>query len=184
MRSTETPGTGTQKLFCCSKCDSEFSNKELLKKHETTHTGGKHFSCRQCDSKFSSLDKMKEHNRSHTCPFFLQKTCRFGPSGRNQNGVCSYNHPRICIFFQTTGQCKKGDNCDFFHEPNGNGPNPSAARPAARDFRPGKGPLSEKAFLGEGRFQADLFQFLDQYFQQRMGQDLNGNRMRGPQQWR
>ena len=156
------------------------SQKEDLKNHERTHTEDKQFSCHHCDSSFRSLDNLKEHNKTHTCKFLLQNNCKFGSSGKNHNGVCSFAHPRLCIYFQAYGRCKKGDNCDFLHISN-NRHSRTNARPVTRDYRQGsrgQGPSNDTAFLGE----STILEYLDKYFHQRL-QDMRNNNSRstGPQ---
>ena len=148
------------------------------------------FVCQQCDKKFSSLDTLKEHTSSHICEHYKKGQCKFGSRGNNSQGHCLFKHPRPCWYNETQNGCKKGDNCDFLHRVrkvtdfNGNGPNHFDAHSATRggrSFHPGNGAHNVKSFLGEGRFQADLFQFLDQYFQQRMGQYQPNKGVRGSQ---
>ena len=109
----------TQKLFCCSTCDNEFTSKNELMKHERTHTGND-----------------MQQGRPQICSFYLKNRCVYGSRGKNENGECQFEHPRRCIYIETRG-CKKGDECDFFHAKNiGNGDSSShhsAAHRVKRD---------------------------------------------------
>ena len=147
--------------------------RDDLKKHERTHTDEKQFKCHPCDKSFKDLEELDEHNKSHTCKFLMQNKCKFGSSGKNHNGVCSYAHPRLCIYFQTTGRCKKGDNCDFLHTGNVQSINSrSSATPRNREShlsRQGKGPSMDMAFLGQS-----LLKLVQNHFQNQE-QDSNNN---------
>ena len=191
--------------FNCQKCDKVFNSRFQLNDHtcptairslqrlaqgDQNPNNEKPLDCQQCDKKFSSLEKLNEHNMSHICEHYKKGLCKFGSRGKNSQGQCQFKHPRPCWYNETPNGCKKGENCDFLHRVrkvtdfNGNGPNHLGAHHVtrgARSFHPGNGAPTEKSFLGEGRFQADLFQFLDQYFQQRMGQNQHNNGPRGSQ---
>ena len=168
-----------------------FKDENEQKKHEATHTGENQFDCGQCDKIFRSLEEMNQHKRSHVCEHFKKGLCKFGSRGMNSHGYCLFKHPRPCMYNETPAGCKKGDNCDFLHRVrrvrdfNGNGPHFSDANDGARGFRlHQQGNPGNMSFLGDG-FLKMLDQRIDQYFQQKIGQDQsNGNRMRGPQQWR
>ena len=158
-----------------------FLTKDDFNRHERSNTEKDQLICNQCDKKFSSPDELNNHSKTHTCKFLLQNKCKYGSSGKNHNGICSYAHPRLCIYFQTTGRCKKGDKCDFLHTSNNRG-NHSSARPEIRGYKHGnrnQGPTIDTAFLGE----STILEYLDKYLNQKL-QDLSNNnnsRSRGPQ---
>ena len=155
------------------------SQKDDLKKHEKIHTDEKQFKCHQCDMSFNCLEELKEHTKTHTCKFLLQNKCKYGSSGKNHNGICPYAHLRLCIYYQASRRCKKGENCDFLHTNNRD--NHLGARPVTKGYRygnKGHGPSSDTAFLGE----STILEFLDKYFHQRL-QDMGNNnnfRSQGP----
>ncbi|KAL5281406.1 hypothetical protein ACFFRR_005045 [Megaselia abdita] len=53
------------KNFQCQFCDSRFSRKENLEKHEMTHTGEKPYTCDICGRGFIQLFGMKTHRKTH-----------------------------------------------------------------------------------------------------------------------
>ena len=57
--------------------------------------------------------------RKQTCVFFKKGICKFGPTGQNAEGTCSFLHPSTCPSFELFGWktrwgCKK-KNCRLLH---------------------------------------------------------------------
>lgn len=52
--------------FKCETCGRGFKTKEVLKRHETSHTGLKPFECDICGKKFSRNTLLKQHIHLHT----------------------------------------------------------------------------------------------------------------------
>ena len=57
--------------------------------------------------------------RKQICVFFKKGICKFGPSGQNAEGTCSFLHPSTCPSFELFGWktrwgCKK-KNCRLLH---------------------------------------------------------------------
>ena len=61
----------------------------------------------------------RKRNRKQTCVFFKKGICKFGPTGQNAEGTCSFLHPSTCPSFELFGWktrwgCKK-KNCRLLH---------------------------------------------------------------------
>ena len=83
-------------------------------KPEKSQGSDKPFNCSQCHKISNTLDEMKKHEKEHTCPDYLESKCLYGGKGENENGICSFAHPRKCRYFQTNS-CRKGTACRFLH---------------------------------------------------------------------
>ncbi|XP_033990994.1 zinc finger protein 91-like [Trematomus bernacchii] len=71
LESSHMPGQFGEKPFCCSVCNSGFSDSEALVQHMRIHTRQTQFSCSLCGTEFAwrrSLTKhMKVHKRQQLC---------------------------------------------------------------------------------------------------------------------
>ena len=108
--------------FKCQKCF-----KWLQKEDISNHVCGKMLktqsekavSCSQCDKMFASSEELNSHSKMHLkhCPFHRKNICKFGRSGKTQEGSCPYLHRNKCAIFMknSMGKCKHGDSCRFMH---------------------------------------------------------------------
>ena len=53
-----------KKPYDCKSCNSNFTNKESLKRHALVHEGNKQFRCKNCSSSFYSRGEVKVHSDS------------------------------------------------------------------------------------------------------------------------
>ena len=107
--------------FACSqrKCNKRFATEVALREHEKIHNDEKPFSCSKCDKTFASEEEQKTHSKMHLkhCPYHRKNICKFGRSGKTNEGSCPFLHRNKCTSFMkdNKGKCKYGDSCRFMH---------------------------------------------------------------------
>ena len=73
----------------------------------------------QKEAHCNTEDRGNKRSRKQTCVFFKKGICKFGPTGQNAEGTCSFQHPSTCPSFELFGWktrwgCKK-KNCRLLH---------------------------------------------------------------------
>ena len=73
----------------------------------------------QKEAHCNTEDRGNKRSRKQTCVFFKKGICKFGPTGHNAEGTCSFQHPSTCPSFELFGWktrwgCKK-KNCRLLH---------------------------------------------------------------------
>jgi len=71
-------GEGGGKSFSCAQCGAKFGQRQLLARHERTHSGELPFECRDCGRRFNQAGNLRQHRarmhadqsspRPHRCP--------------------------------------------------------------------------------------------------------------------
>ena len=63
--SNKRKATDTIQAHHCEACDTYFSTRGNLRRHNTKHTGVKNHVCKICQKDFSRSDDLKSHSKTH-----------------------------------------------------------------------------------------------------------------------
>ena len=66
LKKEKSINSNMDKSFSCSVCQSRFTRKDELRRHEKIHTGIKTLTCPYCDKTFIRSDHRRTHIRTHT----------------------------------------------------------------------------------------------------------------------
>ncbi|XP_033989754.1 zinc finger protein 629-like [Trematomus bernacchii] len=81
LESSHMPGQFGEKPFCCSVCNSGFSDSEALVQHMRIHTRQTQFSCSLCGKEFAWRRSLTKHMKVHKRPKLCCRYCnRMFPS--------------------------------------------------------------------------------------------------------